>query len=79
MKKIYLRQQQLDEVVEIMRQFELAKNGIKKNGYAISNMQSIQQIILVYGKIIGRKIIHLVIFLQKHIFAHLVLPNVIIL
>ena len=35
MKKIYLRQQQLDEVVEIMRQFELAKNGIKKNGYTI--------------------------------------------
>ena len=30
MKKIYLRQQQLDKVVEIMRQFELAKNGIKK-------------------------------------------------
>lgn len=35
MKKIYLRQQQLDEVVEIMRQFELAKNGIKKDGYTI--------------------------------------------
>ena len=35
MKKIYLRRQQLEQLIKAMYKFELAKNGIKRSGYVI--------------------------------------------